>query len=74
MGHQGFECRRGAGRLGDVNHIYRWQERYANAVRAGGEGRQGAAAGSADVLLAQPDYEQLICAMACTPTMKGTDG
>lgn len=57
--------------LGDVHHIYRWQERYANAVRAVARALGVRMLDLRDVLLAQPDYENLICLDGVHPNDEG---
>ena len=47
--------------LGDVNHIYRWQERYAIAVRNVARNTHCRLLDLRDVVLAQPNYERLMC-------------
>lgn len=47
--------------LGDVEHIYRWQERYANAVRDVAQKARCALFDLRDALLAQRRYPTLLC-------------
>lgn len=57
--------------LGDVNHIYRWQERYAIAVRNVARSERCALLDLRDALLAQPDYENLMCIDGIHPNDAG---
>ena len=57
--------------LGDVNHIYHWQERYAIAVRNVARETRCPFLDLRDVILAQPDYEQLMCVDGIHPNDRG---
>ncbi len=57
--------------LGDVNHIYRWQERYAIAVRNVARETHCRLMDMRDVFLAQPDYERLMCLDGIHPSDAG---
>ena len=57
--------------LGDVNHIYRWQERYAIAVRNVARATHSRLLDLRDVLLARQDYEQLMCLDGIHPNDAG---
>lgn len=57
--------------LGDVNHIYRWQERYANAVRNVARATSTTLLDLRDMLLAQPDYADLMCLDGIHPNDEG---
>lgn len=57
--------------LGDVYHIYRWQERYAIAVRNVARKQCCAVLDLRDVLLAQPDYASLMCMDGIHPNDAG---
>ncbi|MEG1776005.1 MAG: SGNH/GDSL hydrolase family protein [Clostridia bacterium] len=57
--------------LGDVYHIYRWQERYANAMRAVAAAAYCKLLDLRDVFLAQPNYEQLMCVDGIHPNDEG---
>ena len=57
--------------LGDVNHIYRWQERYAIAVRDVAQETHCPLLDLRDVLLARPDYENLMCIDGIHPNDNG---
>lgn len=57
--------------LGDVNHIYRWQERYAIAVRNVARAERCTLLDLRDTLLAQPDYEGLMCVDGIHPNDAG---
>ena len=57
--------------LGDVYHIYRWQERYAIAVRNAARSTHCRLLDLRDAFLAQPDYEQLMCLDGIHPNDAG---
>lgn len=57
--------------LGDVDHIYRWQERYTIAMRAVAAQRGCPLLDIRDVFLAQPDYESLMCIDGIHPNDAG---
>ena len=57
--------------LGDVYHIYRWQERYAIAVRNAARSTHCRILDLRDVFLAQPDYERLMCLDGIHPNDAG---
>lgn len=57
--------------LGDVNHIYRWQERYAIAVRNVARETHCRVLDLRDVFLAQRDYEHLMCLDGIHPNDAG---
>ena len=57
--------------LGDVNHIYRWQERYANAVRKVARATRCNLFDLRDVFLSRQDYEQLMCVDGIHPNESG---
>lgn len=57
--------------LGDVYHIYRWQERYANTVRAVARATHCRLLDLRDVFLAQPNYEKLMCLDGIHPNDAG---
>jgi acyl-CoA thioesterase I len=57
--------------LGDEYHIYRWQERYAIAVRNVALKTRCPLLDLRDAFLAQPDYEQLMCLDGIHPTDAG---
>jgi acyl-CoA thioesterase I len=57
--------------LGDVNHIYRWQERYAIAVRNVARETHCQIIDLRDVFLARADYEQLMCMDGIHPSDLG---
>lgn len=57
--------------LGDVNHIYRWQERYANAVRSVALATHCRLLDLRDAFLAQPKYDQLMCIDGIHPNDEG---
>lgn len=57
--------------LHDVNHIYRWQERYAIAMRNVARKTHCRLLDLRDAFLAQPDYESIMCADGIHPTDTG---
>ncbi len=57
--------------LGDVNHIYRWQERYAVAVRNVALATRCRLLAARDLFLAQPRYEALLCVDGIHPNDAG---
>lgn len=57
--------------LGDVNHIYRWQERYTIAVRTVARQKHCALLDLRDEFLAQPNYEKLMCLDGIHPNDEG---
>lgn len=57
--------------LGDVNHIYRWQERYAIAMQGVARRTRCRLLDLRDVMLSQPDYERLMCADGIHPNDAG---
>lgn len=57
--------------LGDVNHIYRWQERYAIAMQGVARRTRCRLLDLRDVMLSQPDYEQLMCVDGIHPNDAG---
>ena len=57
--------------LGDVNHIYRWQERYAIAVRNVALQTHCRVMDLRDVLLSRNDYEDLMCLDGIHPNDAG---
>lgn len=57
--------------LGDVNHIYRWQERYAIAVRNVARISRCKLLDLRDVFLASPNYEHLMCLDGIHPNDDG---
>lgn len=57
--------------LGDVQHIYRWQERYAIAVRKAAHALRCALFDMRDALLAQQHYPQMLCADGIHLNAKG---
>jgi len=57
--------------LGDVEHIYRWQERYAIAMRNVARETHCRLLDLRDVFLAQPDYERLMCLDGIHPNDAG---
>ena len=59
--------------LGDVEHIYRWQERYAQAVRDVAVQEQCPLADIREVFLEQRDFPHLICQDGIHPTEQGQE-
>lgn len=57
--------------LGDVQHIYRWQERYAIAVRDVAQQENCEVFDLRDAFLAQRDVSDLICIDGIHPNKKG---
>lgn len=57
--------------LGDVQNIYRWQERYAIAVRRVAYAARCPLLDLRDAVLAQPDYERLMCLDGIHPSDRG---
>lgn len=57
--------------LGDVYHIYRWQERYANAVRSVARATHCRLLDLRDAFLARLDYEDLMCLDGIHPNDAG---
>jgi acyl-CoA thioesterase-1 len=57
--------------LGDVEHIYRWQERYANAVRTVARQTHCRLLDLRDVFLARTDYDHLMCIDGIHPNDAG---
>lgn len=57
--------------LGDVNHIYRWQERYTIAMRSVARATHCQLLDLRDVFLAQPNYERLMCLDGIHPNDAG---
>lgn len=57
--------------LGDVNHIYRWQERYAISVRNVARTTHCRLLDLRDVFLAQPGYERLMSLDGIHPSDAG---
>lgn len=57
--------------LRDVNHIYRWQERYTVAMRDVARSTHCRLLDLRDVFLAQPDYEGLMCVDGIHPNDRG---
>ena len=57
--------------LGDVEHIYRWQERYALLVRSVAREMNIALVDVRDLFLAHPRMTDLICADGIHPNEKG---
>lgn len=57
--------------LGDVQHIYRWQERYALAVRDLARKMGCKALDLRDAFLASRDFKELICVDGIHPTEAG---
>ena len=57
--------------LGDVEHIYRWQERYSVAMRSVANALHCALLDMRDVFLAQPNYEELMCIDGIHPNNDG---
>lgn len=57
--------------LGDVNHIYRWQERYSIAVRRVSQATHCRLFDARDVMLSQPNYENLMCVDGIHPNDAG---
>lgn len=57
--------------LGDVQHIYRWHERYANAIRRVALGSHCALFDLRDALLACGHYPELLCADGIHPNEAG---
>lgn len=57
--------------LGDVGHIYRWQERYTIAMRDVAARLGCRLLDIRDVVLAQPNYEQLMCLDGIHPNDAG---
>ena len=57
--------------LGDVNHIYRWQERYAISVRNVARATHCRLLDLRDVFLAQPGYEHLMSLDGIHPSDAG---
>jgi len=57
--------------LGDVDHIYRWQERYTIVMRNVARKTHCNLLDLRDVFLAQPDYENLMCLDGIHPNDAG---
>lgn len=57
--------------LGDVNGIYRWQERYAIALRNVASTLKCRVLDLRDLFLAQPNYEKLMCIDGIHPNDEG---
>lgn len=57
--------------LGDIYHIYRWQERYSVAMRCVATALGCELLDMRDVFLAQPDYERLMCIDGIHPNDEG---
>ena len=57
--------------LGDVQHIYRWHERYNAAVMRVAQECGCPLADVRDAFLAEPDYRDLLCADGIHPNAKG---
>jgi len=57
--------------LGDVHHIYRWQERYALAVAEIGSRLNCTVINLRDALLAARDFKSLLCVDGIHPSGKG---
>lgn len=57
--------------LGDVCHIYRWQERYSVAMRCVATALGCELLDMRDIFLAQPDYERLMCIDGIHPNDAG---
>ncbi|MEG1678346.1 MAG: SGNH/GDSL hydrolase family protein [Clostridia bacterium] len=57
--------------LGDVNHIYRWHERYAIAMRTVAAQCACQLLDIRDVFLAQPNFEALLCVDGIHPSHLG---
>lgn len=57
--------------LGDVEHIYRWQERYSIAVRNVASTTQCALFDLRDIFLAENNYPQLLCTDGIHPNADG---
>lgn len=57
--------------LGDVQHIYRWQERYANAVTAVASRTGAALIDLRDAFLAETHVNRLLCADGIHPNERG---
>jgi acyl-CoA thioesterase I len=57
--------------LGDVNHIYRWQERYTIAMRNVARSTHCRLLDLRDVFLAQANYEDLMCVDGIHPNDAG---
>jgi lysophospholipase L1-like esterase len=57
--------------LGDVQHIYRWHERYSNAVATLARQYACAFVDIRDAFLSQRDFESFLCADGIHPNQKG---
>jgi lysophospholipase L1-like esterase len=57
--------------LGDVQHIYRWQERYSNAVSALARQHACHFVDVRDAFLSERDLGSLMCADGIHPNRKG---
>ena len=59
--------------LGDVQHIYRWQERYANAVRKIASVKSVALIDMRDAFLSCDNFADLLCSDGIHPNRNGHD-
>ncbi len=57
--------------LGDVQHIYRWQERYALAVQGVARRTHSELLDLRDIMLSHPDYARLMCLDGIHPNDEG---
>lgn len=68
---RGLDAMRVLKALGDVEHIYRWQERYTIAMRNVAARTRCTMLDLRDVFLAQPNYERLLCVDGIHPNDAG---
>ena len=59
--------------LGDIQHIYRWQERYANAVRKIASVKSVALIDMRDAFLSCDNFTDLLCSDGIHPNRNGHD-